>query len=94
MVDSGIGRTDLSELGERWTEAGPLPEPQDGDMRQPAPRLGLVDVQALQPLEEALGARGSPLSRAFNTESHERLQLVLFMTDGAATIGERDPAGW
>jgi Ca-activated chloride channel family protein len=45
-------------------------------------------------LDEALGTSDVGLGRRNddNSERTERLPLVLFMTDGAATIGERDPA--
>jgi Ca-activated chloride channel family protein len=47
-------------------------------------------------LEEALGSRPSAGSEEWDgrepkAQSRERLRLVLFMTDGAATVGDRDP---
>ena len=48
-------------------------------------------------LEEALGSRHSAFGRESGSEGREpraesRVPLVIFMTDGAATVGERDPA--
>src|SRR6266511_844875 len=55
MVDSGIGRTELPEIGQGRLQARALPEAQDGHVREPAPLLRLVDAQPLQALEEVLG---------------------------------------
>jgi Ca-activated chloride channel family protein len=43
-------------------------------------------------LDEALGSRPSAFGREPRAEDRERVPLVIFMTDGAATVGERDPA--
>src|SRR6266700_4967723 len=55
MVGSGIGRTDLRQLGQRWLQPWPLPEADRGQMGQPAPLLALVDPQTLQATLQVLG---------------------------------------
>ena len=52
MVDSGVGRTELTQF--RWLEAQlrRRPKSNHGEMRQPLPTLPLVDTGALEPLVE------------------------------------------
>src|SRR5213592_434818 len=52
MVDSGTGRTDRAEPGQRWSESRPLAEPDDREMRQPRTTLRLVDPEPAEALVE------------------------------------------
>ena len=48
MVNSGIGRTELPEHGQRRSEAGTLAEPKHRDVREPGAVLALVHAEPFQ----------------------------------------------
>jgi hypothetical protein len=52
MVDSGTGRSDRPEVGQRRCEARTLAEPDDREVRQPRTPLGLVDAEPMEPALE------------------------------------------
>src|SRR5581483_4004421 len=58
MVDRGPGRTDRAEPGERRGEPLTLAEPHDREVRQPGPRLRLVDPEAREALVHLAGEPG------------------------------------
>src|SRR6266508_5818797 len=71
MVDSGIGRTELPELGDGRPQPRPLAEAQDGHVREPAPALPLVDPEILQQPEQVPGqVRGAPREVAQLEHAH------------------------
>ena len=49
MVDSGPGRTECGEVGQRWPQAGRSPEAEHRDVRQPRPPFGLIDAELSEP---------------------------------------------
>jgi hypothetical protein len=49
MVDSGTGRTDGAETGQRRSEPRPLSEPDDREVRQPRTPLGFVHAEPMEP---------------------------------------------
>src|SRR5262249_59392833 len=51
MVDSGSGRTDFAETGQRRPEPRPAAEPEHRDVRKPRAALALEDAEPLEPLE-------------------------------------------
>jgi hypothetical protein len=57
MIESGIGRTERAELGERRPEPRALPEADDGEMRKPRPLLSLVQAEPFEPRVEILRQR-------------------------------------
>lgn len=57
MVDSGIGRTELPELGQRRSEAGALAEAKHRDVREPGAVLGLIHADPFQAPMQIFGER-------------------------------------
>jgi len=58
MVDSGFGRTDLAQIGERRPQSGRAPEAHDREVWKPWTLLPLVHAERLQPLVEIGSQRG------------------------------------
>src|SRR5437762_236523 len=52
MVDSGSGRTDLAEAGQRRPQPRGTPETEHRDMREPRSLLALVHAEPLQAFED------------------------------------------
>src|SRR5207249_5684649 len=55
MVDSGIGRTDLTQIRERRFQAETLSEAHDRDVWEPGALLALVDPQPFEAPVQILG---------------------------------------
>src|SRR5262249_3161594 len=55
MVDRGAGRTEPPEAGKLGGEPRPLAEPDDGEVWQPRPLLGLVHAEPVQTLVKPVG---------------------------------------
>lgn len=58
MVDSGFGRTDLAQVGQRWTEPWRPAEADDGRMRKPGALLAFVHAECLEAPMQVAGERG------------------------------------
>jgi hypothetical protein len=58
MVDSGLGRIDLVELGKRRLQTRWATKADHGHVWKPRTALTLVDTQALEPAMHVLGQRG------------------------------------
>jgi hypothetical protein len=53
MIESGFGRTERLELGQKRLQPWPRAKTCNRDVSEPRPPLGLVDVQLLEPLRES-----------------------------------------
>src|SRR2546429_9001429 len=60
MIESGVGRTERAQLGQRGGEPRALAEPDDGEMRQPRTAFALVHAQPLEPPVEVVGEPDRP----------------------------------
>ena len=54
-VNSGVGRTEVSQVGQRRPQPRTLPEAEHRHVRQPGPPLPPVDPQLLEPAEQVVG---------------------------------------
>src|SRR5438128_8545102 len=77
MIESGVGRTERAELGERRGEPRALAEPDDGEVRKPAAALPLVHAQPLEPPVEVVGERDRPSALVVEDEHADAPRLAV-----------------
>src|SRR5438105_2693968 len=89
MVESGVGRTERSEVGERRGEPRALPEPDDGEVREPRPPVALVHAQPLEPLVEVARERGGAAVLVVEHEHADAPRLAVPHDGEASGLGGR-----
>src|SRR5262245_30840015 len=87
MVDSGSGRTDLAETGQRWPEPGLPTEPEHRDVREPRTALARVDAEPLEPLEHVDRESPCVTAQVVEDEHADAARLPV------AELPEREGAG-
>ena len=89
MVDSGTGRTDRAEAGQRRTEPWPLPEPDDREVRQPRTPLRLVHAEPVEPVVEVTRqfSSGTVLVVEDDHPDAARLSIAAFAEDDRSRLG-------
>jgi hypothetical protein len=77
MVDSGLGRRDLAEVGRLGMQPRPVAEAEHGEVRKPRPRLTAVDAQPLEAAVEVIGERGRVASGVVEDEHPDAPRLAV-----------------
>ena len=85
MIESGVGRTERLEVGQRRSEPRALAEPDDGEVREPRTALALVHPQPLEPPVEVVGERDRAAVLVVEDEHAHAPRL--------AVAGDREPGG-
>src|SRR5438876_396133 len=77
MIESGVGRTERAQLGQRRGEPRALAEPDDGEMRQPRTAFALVHAPPLEPPVEVVGERDRPSALVVEDEHADAPRLAV-----------------
>src|SRR5437764_233173 len=89
MIESGVGRTERAEVGQRRGEPRALAEADDGEVREPRTALALVHAQPLEPPMEVVRERAGAASLVLEDEHADAPGLAVPRDGEASGLGGR-----